>query len=1632
LGLGIVCLAHTVQGADWPTWRHDAARSAATEEELAAELHLQWVLELAPPAAAWPRSQVRLQFDASYEPVVMGKTMFVGSMVADCLSAYATETGAEKWRFHADGPVRFAPVAHGGKVYFVSDDGFLYCLDADSGSLLWKFRGGPSHRKVIGNHRLVSMWPARGGPVLYDGKVYFAAGIWPFMGTFIHALDAETGGVVWTNSGSGSTYMLQPHHSAAFAGVAPQGYLVATPDVLLVSGGRSVPAAYNRKTGRFLYYRVSEFDKIGDYAVAAADRWFFNDGVMYEIAGGDSVLPVPDGVYTPEAVYYGHGSSLVAAALPPQEIEETDEEGETHRRLALKPLWQAVLPDAPERIFLKAAGRLYGADAEGSVVAIDIAGGHAVRVSWRGKVEGTPWSMLAADGRLFVVTREGRVYCFGAEKVAPRTHPLRRRELPATQGQWAERAGEILERTGVEDGYCLVLGVESGRLIEELLRQSRLSIIAVDPDVNKVRALREKLYDLAEVPQPEEVDVRARPVEIEWPRQWQVLGPFPKGSAPLPPSALQSIPERWSLDGETYVTKPLKAVRGVLDFSYLHGGYGVEPLGPGEQPGPYPRPEAKRDPGNVARTAYAFARINCPTAGKLTIGAGADWWMAWYLDGKPLYDTLERGNEALPFGDTNHVFSVDVAAGEHVIAVMVRAGSKSWMVASGGGAAFERIIGRTPSALVRRFSFHAGDLPSFGFPPYLASLIVSERPLPAALAQPERLFETLRPYGGVACLSMTETEHEDFARLVADASLQNAQVERVGELSMLRRVGGPSGSASWTHQYADSANTVVSKDELVKAPLGLLWFGGPPNDPVLPRHGHGPSPQVIGGRLFIEGANMLRAVDVYTGRLLWERELPGIGKPYDTTAHQAGANEVGSNYASAEDGVYVISPRSCLRLDPATGRTLSEFILPAAEGDELPRWGFIALWKDLLVATSSPINVPLSGDEEQDQAAMAALKDVPGVALNVDYAPASRALVVMDRHSGEVLWSRPAVYSYRHNTIAVGAGKVFCIDGMTAGKVDYLRRRGYHVRQKPTLYALDAATGGVLWKTDDRVFGTWLGYSAEHDVLLEAGSKARDRPADEVGEGMAARRGSDGAPLWRSDLAYGGPCMLHHDTIITQGYAVSLLSGKRRMRNNPLTGEPAPWSFTRNYGCNTAIASEHLVLFRSAAAGYFDLALDGGTGNLGGFKSGCTSNLIAADGVLSAPDYTRTCTCSYQNQASLAFVHMPEAEVWTFNPVGRLAGRIRRVGINLGAPGDRMADEGTLWLDIPSVGGPSPAVRVDIDMERPEWFRHHSSLIRYGSHRWVAASGVRGSGRIRVGLVPPAGVMAPRCDTPPVIDGKLDDVCWAGAESVPFEGDAHLLEPETQLFLRRDAYALYIGYRRKAPLRNGKPLPFRAAQTGDDAATWEDDEFEAFLTDGTHRTAMQLGISCSGGRFDGLNTGPGQTWSDVSWNGEWTFAVLSDEAEWSAEVAIPLATLRAIGIDTERLELNLLSQNLSGEGPRAIFLTHPGPSRRFGLCSVFLRVVDTVPPATTAVYTVRLHFAEPDDVPPGAAAFNVALQGTEVLRDFDVVSEAGGPRRAIVREFRGIEAQRALTITLGAAEQGVPLLCGIELVAEGP
>jgi hypothetical protein len=75
----------------------------------------------------------------------------------------------------------------------------------------------------------------------------------------------------------------------------------------------------------------------------------------------------------------------------------------------------------------------------------------------------------------------------------PTTHVLTDAPQPPTD-EWTARAAAILEATDAHSGYALVLGIDRGRLVEELVRQSDLHVIAVDEDADKVAALRARLF----------------------------------------------------------------------------------------------------------------------------------------------------------------------------------------------------------------------------------------------------------------------------------------------------------------------------------------------------------------------------------------------------------------------------------------------------------------------------------------------------------------------------------------------------------------------------------------------------------------------------------------------------------------------------------------------------------------------------------------------------------------------------------------------------------------------------------------------------------------------------------------------------------------------------------------------------------------------------------------------------------------------------------------------------------------------------------------------------------------------------------------------------------------------------------
>jgi outer membrane protein assembly factor BamB len=1413
----------TLTAAEWPMWRYDAEHRAASPEQLPDKLQLQWTLKLSPREPVWddPLNHDLMPYDRVFEPIVLGSRMFVTFNDSDKVVAYHTADGSESWRFYTDGPVRLPPVGHQANVYVTSDDGYLYCLAADTGKLRWKFRGGPSPLKVLGNKRVISAWPARGGPVIRDGHVYFAASIWPFMGTFIYSLNADTGAVEWVNDSTGAQYIKQPHSAPSFAGVAPQGTFVATEKLLLVPGGRSVPAAFDRATGKFVHFEINAGGKGngGSFVIANGNEFFVHTryrGVRsYDLATGKKGgFTCNEPVLTRHYLY-----SAVTDKKGRQTIQILNEKK--------KSVWSLAADASGDLI--KAGRNLYAAGTN-TLTALNLSdSGRKATVAWTRKVDGNIQRLLAANGKLFAVTPDGRIMAFGPGPADNLTILNLPRKPQATDPSVAQ----LLATTKATDGYCLWYGIDNPDLVESLLAESELRIIAIDPDAEKVARLRRR-----------------------------------------------------------------------FDTTDLYG---------------------------------------------------------------------------------------------------------------------------------KRITVHQGTPTTFKAPPYIAHLVhvspsIANQLSPSTIRS---LYNSVRPYGGALSLPGNSRQ------LLDSAKLERAEVIADNTGIVAFRTGALPDSADWTHQYGDIANTVKSDDSRLKLPLGVLWFGGSSNMDVLPRHGHGPPEQVIGGRMFIEGINSLSCRDVYTGRVLWIRRFDDLGtfgiyynETYKNTPldpaynqkHIPGANGRSANYVATEDAVYLAIEDGCHILDPQTGETKKIIRLAKGPGQsEAPQWGFIGIYDDILLAGNGFANFSRKY-AAQGQPVKPSIEDYS----------ASAGLVGFDRHTGKRLWTIPARHSFLHNGIVAGNGRIHCLDKLPKSAEDKLKRRGQTVPDTYRIVTLDSRTGKQLWEHQQDIFGTWLSYSTKHDILLQAGAKASDRLRDEISQGMITYRGQSGDVVWqRKDLRYSGPCILHNELIIANAdqhsnrkgigntsTVFSLLTGADQSIVNPITGAEEPWRIARGKGCNSVIACENFLTFRDGAASYYDLENRNGIGSFGGFKSGCTANLVVANGVLNAPDYTRTCSCSYQNQTSLALIHMPDVELWTSSLLGDDKGTdsINRIGINLGAPGDRQSDDGTMWLDYPSVGGRSPLIDIKVTGDGLDYFRQHASTIEGSKLPWVHASGAR---NVQTITIHPEAKGAP--NRSPSKAGTI--ITDQKSDTAEEHANGKISLTSSDLELTEDKSRQTIGIRfHKIPLQRRQKVPpthirFTVDETGskptqltiraeaaDNAKT-----FSTAAKNITQRRVTKGSVNWSPKPWPKTSaSGPDQTTPDLSA----LITEVTSRPGWKPGNAIAFI--------------------ISGTGKRvAKSAGNAAPKLEIEQATEIARVAEPKPSGPGKNYSVLLYFAEPDSLNPGERVFNIELQGKSVMRNVDL-TRSTGRNQGLVKRFAGVRIADVLKIDLtkSAAAKKRPVLSGVELIAE--
>ncbi len=153
---------------------------------------------------------------------------------------------------------------------------------------------------------------------------------------------------------------------------------------------------------------------------------------------------------------------------------------------------------------------------------------------------------------------------------------------------------------------------------------------------------------------------------------------------------------------------------------------------------------------------------------------------------------------------------------------------------------------------------------------------------------------------------------------------------------------------------------------------------------------------------------------------------------------------------------------------------------------------------------------------------------------------------------------------------------------------------------------------------------------------------------------------------------------------------------------------------------------------------------------------------------------------------------------------------------------------------------------------------------------------------------PTKTLTVPEADTPPKIDGALDDPCWKDAP----KGNGFMLRSlgrpateQTDFYVCYDEKNIYFAFY----CHDSQPDKIKGTQTERDSDLRIDDCVQIYLdTYHDHRTAEEFFVNSLGTQRDERKRG---TADKISWKGDWHAAAKRVADGWTAEMEIPWAIL---------------------------------------------------------------------------------------------------------------------------------------------
>jgi len=419
-------------------------------------------------------------------------------------------------------------------------------------------------------------------------------------------------------------------------------------------------------------------------------------------------------------------------------------------------------------------------------------------------------------------------------------------------------------------------------------------------------------------------------------------------------------------------------------------------------------------------------------------------------------------------------------------------------------------------------------------------------------------------------------------------------------------------SDEWTHWQHAPDNNPVSTDAVIKAPYMTQFLSLPYYSPM-------PAISVICSGIQFRAAghmaihereerfvNTLFASSAHNGLVLWTRPLP---EGY--LVHR-------SLFVAQPDVLYLIEPQRCLLLDPRTGAEKDAIPLPAGV-EEGAQWQWIALEDGVLYALIGKDAMPAEVIERKRPSGAWGWNELSQGYYATEYPWGyGKTLVALDPQTKRELWRHAETVPIDSRALCLKDGRIF------------IHGEGAYVA------ALNAKTGDILWRTDDRKLLAAI--AEQNDKGLGFKTTPYALCTDEMlffaGRGrlnVVGVKASDGAHLWTVPGAYNATNMLY-----TGNYLYAHIPSATKI--DPLTGTLAAdlgiqkRSCARFTGCPEALFHRGSLQVGEGSTRY-DLST-GRAGVIHAFRPPCNDGIIPAEGLLHITQWD--CDCNLQLMGGIA------------------------------------------------------------------------------------------------------------------------------------------------------------------------------------------------------------------------------------------------------------------------------------------------------------------------------------------------------------------------------------------------------------